>query len=561
MPVDHETVPTDAVGDDLVRTYRAGARRLELLVRTALEAGLDPGRIGTPAQLPGDATAAYRERQLRAARLIIAELEATGRRAAPAVTEAAYRSALVAVDRTVIRAGAGNVGLAGQFGGIHQRAVEALAANMTNSLTGAAQRAGANLDPCSTAPAPSRAPCPSAAPRCAASRSSAAAPMTHGARSRSRRSAPARSRSTRARRSAAAWRAASSATASPTRSPATSTAAAAGGRWTAIPKWSPGPRRARPPRAPPPTASASTASTSSRSAATPTPATNATTTTAKRSASAATTRATTRSTSTRRFTRTVGTSSRRPPPTSTTTSSELDGEAQARLEEARNVAPPRPRAPSTPAPGPRARGPRRVEEAPPAPPETTMPAPAGAGAPFGGRVAPMQDAQTLERLEAQRVAYAIADDPGPEAGAAEAWGKWVDKEGRAANRALNVGLGDFTAKYIDRKAFKELRVRERLLHGELGIADVEDMVAADWEEREGRRLSRKQHREQDYGYNRRPVPCFSCGSLKRRPADVCAVCGDDPVSTHTGTKATRNERAMFNREYGYSPESDAQWFD
>jgi hypothetical protein len=561
MPVDHETVPTDAVGDDLVRTYRAGARRLELLVRTALEAGLDPNRIGTPAQLPGDATAAYRDRQLRAARLIIAELEATGRRAAPAVTEAAYRSAIVAVDRTVIRAGAGAVGLAGQFGGIHQRAVEALAANMTNSLTGAAQRAGAHLQ--------------SVFDRAGA---------LEGAMPVGR--SPLRGFPFIGRRADDPWRQVALET--------------IGTGQVAL----------------------DTRSQISRSMArrlVRDGVTDALTGYVDRSGrrwpldryTEMVARTTTREATTRAATNRLGehgldlvTISSHPhasdecddydgqtfslsgddsrydaldvyPPFHPNCRhvltpaaadlddylNELDGEAQARLEEARNVAPPRPRAPSTTPPGPRPRGRRRVEEAPPAPPDTTIPAPAGTGAPFGGRVAPMQDAHTLERLEAQRVAYAIADDPGPEAGAAEAWGKWVDKEARAANRALNVGLGDFNARYIDRKAFKELRVRERLLHGELSIGEVEDMVAADWEEREGRRLSRKQHREQDYGYNRRPTPCFSCGSLKRRPADVCAVCGDDPVPTHTGTKATRNERAMFNREYGYSPDSDAQWFD
>jgi hypothetical protein len=163
-------------------------------------------------------------------------------------------------------------------------------------------------------------------------------------------------------------------------------------------------------------------------------------------------------------------------------------------------------------------------------------------------------------LTAARPASAAFTDPGPEEGAAEAWAKYVERDARSANRALNANLGDFNVKLLNQKWATEAGLRGKVLNGELSVENLEDTLLDHWTEAEGKRLSRKQNREEDYGYNRRSIPCFSCGHLKRRPADVCDVCGDDPVPTATyglhnrgvGTSsASAKERMDFNRAYGY----------
>lgn len=134
----------DAVTGDLLRTYRNASRRLELIVGAGLRRGLDPARVGTLEQLRGDATQAYRARQLAAARRIAGELERMAPRVAPVVVRRAYASTLFAVDRVTL--GRGATALATRFGGVHQRQVNALAANMSASLEAAARNIGTNVE-------------------------------------------------------------------------------------------------------------------------------------------------------------------------------------------------------------------------------------------------------------------------------------------------------------------------------------------------------------------------------------------------------------------------------
>jgi hypothetical protein len=138
----HGRVPTDVVGDDLVATYHRGIRRLEEHIELALRRGLDPSRAYTPAARRGDASVAYRARQLAQARAILDELERAGAAGAGHVTRRAYTAGLVAVGRTLSDATA----VAGQFGGIHQRAAAILAGNLERSLTRAAATARDNLE-------------------------------------------------------------------------------------------------------------------------------------------------------------------------------------------------------------------------------------------------------------------------------------------------------------------------------------------------------------------------------------------------------------------------------
>jgi hypothetical protein len=141
-----DRVPTDLVADDLVDTYTRGAARLEDLIREALRRGLDPRRAQTPDARAGDATAAYRLRQLAAARTILADLQARGPRLAPVAVARSYTAGLVAVDATLDAIGQARPGVRGTFGGVHQRAVQVLAGNLTRTLTAAVERTGENVE-------------------------------------------------------------------------------------------------------------------------------------------------------------------------------------------------------------------------------------------------------------------------------------------------------------------------------------------------------------------------------------------------------------------------------
>lgn len=195
--------------------------------------------------------------------------------------------------------------------------------------------------------------------------------------------------------------------------------------------------------------------------------------------------------------------------------------------------PPSPSTPRTPPPSasrPQARAPEGLER-PPAP------------APFSDGALPSSSPASRDRLEAQHITDLIARDPGPEPGAREAFGKHVERQARDANRALNKTLGEDLSRFIDRQWGKKLRLRQRLLSGDIERAEVEDLAVDEYHRLEHGRALRQSRKETEL--DTRPIPCFVCGHFKRRPADVCDYCGDDPV-TYGG------DARDFNRGYGYA---------
>jgi len=165
--------------------------------------------------------------------------------------------------------------------------------------------------------------------------------------------------------------------------------------------------------------------------------------------------------------------------------------------------------------------------------------------------APRFDEHALARYEAEQHAYewaSIAADPGPEAGADEAWRRAHELEAKKASKALDVALGPDLAKFIDRQWGQKAGVRRRLLEGEITVQQAEEEAYEEYARLETARLLREVDRDLDYGLEKKPLPCFSCGHFKARPSDVCGYCGDDPVQL--GTK-----REDFDRAYGYAGHS------
>lgn len=156
---------------------------------------------------------------------------------------------------------------------------------------------------------------------------------------------------------------------------------------------------------------------------------------------------------------------------------------------------------------------------------------------------PRFDEESMRRYELQQQA-AILADPGREDGADAALVRELVADQKRANAAINAALGADLAKFIDRKWGREAGVRRRLLDGEITIEEAEQEAYEEWQEAESRRLLREVDRERDYGLNKKPLPCFSCGSFKARPSDICTKCGDDPVQVGTS-------RSQFDRDYGY----------
>lgn len=131
---------TDAVVAELVGLYDRAQPRLAQLVDAGLRRGLDPERLGTGEQRPGDATAAYRARQQQQAALILEQLRAQTRAGVPVVVGRAYSAAVLATDTAV-----GPTSIAGTFGGIHVGAVEVIARNLTSRITDAIDTTDRNI--------------------------------------------------------------------------------------------------------------------------------------------------------------------------------------------------------------------------------------------------------------------------------------------------------------------------------------------------------------------------------------------------------------------------------
>lgn len=132
---------TDPLVAHLIIVFQQAQPRLESLVADGLRRGLDAERLNTPGQITGDATHAYRLRQQQQANLILAQLLEHTTRYVPTVVGRAYRAGAFSVDRTVTQA----AGLRGTFGGVHVRALEVIASNLTEQMTAAIGHAQQNI--------------------------------------------------------------------------------------------------------------------------------------------------------------------------------------------------------------------------------------------------------------------------------------------------------------------------------------------------------------------------------------------------------------------------------
>lgn len=128
---------TDPLVGELAGLFERAEARLNGIIGAGLRRGLDADRINTPAARRGDSTHAYRVRQQAQAQAILAELRGQVGRYGPIVTGRAYRAGALAVDRAA--------GVGGAFGGVHLRAAEALAENMTGAMTAAVDRVDVNI--------------------------------------------------------------------------------------------------------------------------------------------------------------------------------------------------------------------------------------------------------------------------------------------------------------------------------------------------------------------------------------------------------------------------------
>lgn len=130
---------TDPLVAELVGLYDRAQPRLAQLVDSGLRRGLDPERIGTGDQRPGDATAGYRARQQQQAALILEQLRGQTKAGIPTVIGRTYSAAVLATDSVAPSA------VAGTFGGIHIGAVEVIAANLTRRVLDAIDMTDRNI--------------------------------------------------------------------------------------------------------------------------------------------------------------------------------------------------------------------------------------------------------------------------------------------------------------------------------------------------------------------------------------------------------------------------------
>jgi hypothetical protein len=544
-----ERLPTDVASDDLVRVYTAGARRLELIMRDLMARGVDPSRYGTPEQLVGDATASYRERNLTVAQGILAGLRDRNPAAAQAAAGRAYGAAVVAVDRVAMRAGLGDSGLLGRFGGIHQATVNALASNLEVSLDRAARAAASNTELVFQRAAALDGPLP-----------------TTGRLA---------SVGFLGRRQDDPWRRvalegiASGQIAGDTRRQVSATLVEAlkrEGVTDALTGYVDRSGRRWPLEV-----------------------------YAEMVARTTTREATSRATANRLTEHGIDlvTISSHPHAADDCTPYDgrtfaLPGSTRAGYRVLDRYPPfhPRCRHVVTPAAVPFDEYLDELERTvngypaldPFAPPERTIPRPAPAqpprrsetpapvslpsgdlltpatpaSPPFSPFAEPRTDARSTERLEAQRLADLIGGDPGPEGGAVEARDRARELDARRTQRAFSLAMGEDLSKFVDRSWGKKERIRARLADGELTIEDVQDLALEQYQLEHGRRALREAKAAEREAGTTRAIPCFVCGRFKRRPADRCDWCGDDPVSVDTGTADQHASRQNFNRGYGYA---------
>lgn len=529
--------PTDVIVDDLARTYQAGARRLAAIVQAGLRRGLDPTRAGGLTAQRGDATLAYRERQLRAAVATLEELRQAGRAHAPAVAARAYGAGLLAVDRTAL----GDLSeLRPRFGGIHATAVDALAANMTGSLERAVDRAGDNVR-----------------------RVFARANAIEGAHS-VRGGPGGRAVSFLGRRTDDPWRrvgldeTATGLVTLDTRRQVTANMVSrlvnegisdaltgyvdrSGRRWS-LDRY---------------------ASMVAR------------TTTREATSRATVNRLTEHGLDLVTISSHAHQADECTPYDGQTFS--LDGTTPG-YDELDQLPPFHPNCVHVVTPAAAnlddyideletasretAPAPART---PPARRQAVTPGAAGARAraadvgedvappPFGARARAQHDAGTAARLEAQERRALIDGDPGPDRDAELARDREHDRiarlDKRAENSYLRENLGPDLVTFIDRKWAQAAgpsgnSLRQAYMAGEVTTEEVE-ASAFDEYQRLSYRKAERERRKQEAGFRTGSIPCFICGKRKSRPSSVCGYCGDDPL-THGGSALE------FDRAYGYS---------
>jgi hypothetical protein len=563
--------PVDAVADDLVGVYHAGARRLEALVRDALRRGLDPQRVGTPEQVRGDATAAYRARQLQAARAILAELDQHAGRS-PVITRQAYASTLLAIDHVIDPGDSEDAALSSsvRFGGIHQAQVGILSHNLERSLRAAVGTVGANVDLVFARADALAGGVPlegiAGAPRFIGRRQDdawrrfALETLAQGTVTQDTRRQISR---TLARRLIDHG----------VTDALTGFVDRAGRRW------------------PLDTYTEMVARTTTREA----------------SSRAVVNRLQ------EHGEETIGITSHphredvcTPYDGRTFAMPGTDAAASGRYPIIDVLPPFHPRCRHAAGPGgglldayerelgivakdpPRADGPPRapaprpevspfrerrefITETTAAKPRINIgdhplgdaPAPLGEKLidapahppPFGPNAVPQHGnpAEAADLLESQRVADLIAGDPGPEPGRREAWEREVDIEHRNLNRDLNRTLGAETARFIDRKWGRVLGIRRSILEGNLTIEHALELADEEWSRLEAVRVDREiAHSER--AFKRGSIPCFVCGRFKPRPSSVCDHCGDVPGTVDTGmvNNDYKGDSHAFDRAYGYA---------
>jgi hypothetical protein len=512
MPVDR--VPTDLVVDDLVDVYRLGIRRLEGLVSAALRRGLDASRVGGPGQRRGDASLAYRERQLRAAKAIVAELDRAGRDAAITATANAYGSAILALDRTL--GATPDATAAARFGGIHRGAVDALAGNLNRSLAAAAAQVGQSLDIVFARAATLAGPL---GPDGLAGlgfigrraddpwRRAALEQIGAGTVALQTRRQISRELADRLLRDGVT-------------DALTGYVDRAGRRW------------------PLEVYVDMVARTTTREA---------------------TSRATVNRLAEHGLELVTVTSHPHIEDACTPYDGKtfaLPGSApRAGVEVLDRMPPFHPRCKHVLGPAganldeyERELGiaaedlAGKTPAAPAGLADDLLPAPRPPAPPLGGRARPSHDDGTRERLEAQRVNALVDGDPGPEPGAREAWEAAVELEGKRAVRVLNTTLGPGLKAELGKAWAKRINAREQLLNGDMTIDEFEELAIEEFERLEYGRARREFLSRE---LRSRQINCFVCGRFKKRPADICDYCGDDPVTVG-------GDAHSFNRNFGYS---------
>lgn len=516
-----ERVVTDVVGDDLVKTYLAAARRLESLVAAGLRRGLDPDRVGAGEQVRGDATQAYRDRQLRAVRALLAELQGVHERA-PGIVADAYRSTLLAIDELVTEAGNARP----RFGGVHQGAVEVLAGNLERSLRAVAEQTRQSVETVFARAAALE----GALPAEGIGRTGFIGRRVDDPWRRLALRELAAGQATLETRRQVTARLARRLIDEGVTDALTGFVDRAGKRWALD-------------------------------------------TYAEMAVRTTTREATSRATVNRLVEHGLGAITISSHPHREDVCTPYDGKTFAipgtdeatrgRFPVIDNLPPfhGRCRHVTTPAGVDFDDFERELADATGASPlEGATPPPEGfAPPPFGTRPRPSTGPDTQARGRLQQDAYAF-DDPGEEPGALEAWEAAMLSEdrratrrqrarARAADRALDEELGADLKQALDDfadagvKWARDADLKRALIAGETSIEDVTELAERELTGLMDRRGDRARL-EGNRGLRQGSFSCFVCGRFKRRPSDICDNCGDDPV-TYGG------DAGAFDEAYGY----------